>query len=102
MDPSTHLAGDWHRAGAVSALVEDIRAALRASADPSRAPGQQAYMKSAMPFLGVTVPVVRRIARTPVKGPARSSRLCSGMPRKRCGMTHGTGRSATRRRRCWP
>jgi len=68
MDPSTHLAGDWHRAGAVSALVEDIRAALRASADPSRAPGQQAYMRSAMPFLGVTVPVVRRIARTAVNG----------------------------------
>ena len=35
---------------------------LRAHADPARAPGQQAYMKSAMPFLGVSVPEARRIA----------------------------------------
>lgn len=34
-------------------LVEDVRAALRAVADPSKAPGMQAYMKSEMPFLGV-------------------------------------------------
>ena len=40
-----------------------VRAELRAAADPARAPGQQAYMKSTMPFLGVTVPEVRRIAR---------------------------------------
>ena len=52
----------------MSAIVEDIRTALRSSADPSRAPGQQAYMKSAMPFLGVSVPVVRRIARASAKG----------------------------------
>lgn len=45
---------------AESALVGDIRAALREAADPSRAAGQQAYMKSAMPFLGVRVPEVRR------------------------------------------
>lgn len=44
-------------------LAARIRADLRAAADPSRAPGQQAYMKSAMPFLGVRVPNVRRIAR---------------------------------------
>ena len=36
--------------------------ALRAAADPLRAPQQQAYMKSEMPFLGVTVPQCRRIA----------------------------------------
>ena len=55
---------EGHHTGDVSALGEEIRAALRASADPSRAPGQQAYMKSAMPFLGVSVPVVRRTVRT--------------------------------------
>lgn len=44
-------------------LVENVRAALREAADPTRAPGQQAYMKSAMPFLGVRVPDARRIAR---------------------------------------
>ena len=44
-------------------IVEVIRAALREGADPERAPGQQAYMKSEMPFLGVTLPEVRRIVR---------------------------------------
>jgi len=45
-------------------IVGVIRAGLRAAADPARAPGQQAYMKSEMPFLGVAVPEVRRIVRT--------------------------------------
>ena len=44
------------------ALAADIRDALRAAADPALAPGQQAYMKSAMPFLGVRVPEARRHA----------------------------------------
>jgi 3-methyladenine DNA glycosylase AlkD len=44
-------------------LVDDIRAALRSRADPARAAGQQAYMKSAMPFLGVRVPDARQVAR---------------------------------------
>ena len=39
-----------------------IGAALRGAADPDRAPHQQAYMKSEMPFLGVAVPHCRRIA----------------------------------------
>ncbi|UJP08836.1 DNA alkylation repair protein [Microbacterium sp. KUDC0406] len=42
------------------ALVDEVRAVLRDAADPALAPGQQAYMKSAMPFLGVRVPEVRR------------------------------------------
>lgn len=45
-------------------LVEDIRRELRSIADPLLAPGQQQYMKSAMPYLGVRVPTARRIART--------------------------------------
>ena len=45
------------------ALLEELRAA----ADPARAQGQQAYMKSAMPFFGVTVPEVRRIASSLVR-----------------------------------
>lgn len=44
-------------------LLTAIRDALRAHADPGLAPGQQAYMKSAMPFLGVRVPQVRRLVR---------------------------------------
>ncbi|PWN04628.1 DNA alkylation repair protein [Nocardioides silvaticus] len=47
-------------------LTVAVRSALRAAADPSRAPGQQAYMKSAMPFLGVRVPEVRRTTRSVV------------------------------------
>ncbi|HEU5266629.1 MAG TPA: DNA alkylation repair protein [Jatrophihabitans sp.] len=44
-------------------LVEAIRADLRAAADPGRAPQMQAYMKSAMPCLGVRVPDVRTLVR---------------------------------------
>ena len=39
-----------------------VIAALRAAADPERAPQQQAYMKSDMPYFGVGVPQCRRIA----------------------------------------
>ena len=52
----------------MSDLVRDIRESLRAAADPPRAAGQQAYMKSVMPFLGVGVPQTRRIARLAAKG----------------------------------
>lgn len=44
-------------------IVDAIRIELRAVADATRAAGQQAYMKSTMPFLGVRVPEARRIAR---------------------------------------
>ena len=39
-----------------------VIAALREAADPARAPQQQAYMKSEMPYFGVGVPQCRRIA----------------------------------------
>jgi 3-methyladenine DNA glycosylase AlkD len=44
-------------------LVQSIRSALREEADPTLAPAQQAYMKSALPFLGVRVPRVRAVTR---------------------------------------
>ena len=44
-------------------LIDAIRSRLRAAADPGRAAGAQAYMKSQMPFLGVRVPEVRRIVK---------------------------------------
>lgn len=44
-------------------LISAIRSALRAAADPARAAGAQAYLKSAMPSLGVRVPEVRRIVK---------------------------------------
>lgn len=36
---------------------------LRAVADPARAPGMQAYMKSAMPYLGVPAQPLRKVCR---------------------------------------
>src|SRR5438045_371119 len=42
-------------------LVATIQSALRAVADPVRAPQMQAYMKSSMPYLGVPVPATRRL-----------------------------------------
>jgi 3-methyladenine DNA glycosylase AlkD len=57
--------GSGPYAAAVDAdLIARIRADLRAAADPARAPRMQAYMKSAMPYLGVPVPDVRRLTRT--------------------------------------
>ena len=58
-------------------LARDIRSALRAAADPALAPGQQAYMKSDMPFLGVRVPEARRIARTLAKAETDAAQLRS-------------------------
>ncbi len=34
-------------------LIKTLRSALKRAADPSKAPGMQAYMKSQMPYLGV-------------------------------------------------
>lgn len=45
------------------ALVRGLRRAFAASADPERAAAQQAYMKSAMPYRGITTPHLRRICR---------------------------------------
>ena len=43
-------------------IRDSVVAALREAADPVRAPQQQAYMKSDMPYFGVGVPQCRRIA----------------------------------------
>jgi len=51
----------------MSLMTDEIRAALVAEADPERAPAQQAYMKSAMPFLGVSMPRVRALTRAIAK-----------------------------------
>lgn len=44
-------------------LVRAMRSALAAAADPERAPGMQAYMKSAMPYRGISAPDMRAIAK---------------------------------------
>ncbi len=45
------------------ALVEALRAGIAEAADPERAPRMQAYMKSEMPFRGVSAVPLRRIYR---------------------------------------
>ena len=50
-------------ADADAELVVAVRAALQPAAQPERAPQMQRYMKSAMPYLGVPVPIVRRLTR---------------------------------------
>ena len=51
-------------------LVDALRAALRSGADAERAVGQQRYMKSAMPFLGLTSPGRRALVRPVLADPA--------------------------------
>jgi 3-methyladenine DNA glycosylase AlkD len=48
-------------------LIEAVRAALRGAAQPELARPMQAYMKSATPFLGVRVPVMRTLTRAQAK-----------------------------------
>lgn len=50
-------------AGAVADLVAAVRASLAEQADPQRAVGQQRYMKSTMPYLGLSSPTLRRTLR---------------------------------------
>jgi 3-methyladenine DNA glycosylase AlkD len=44
-------------------IVSDVRAALTSAADPDKAIGMQAYMKSALPFRGVQKPERARVLR---------------------------------------
>jgi 3-methyladenine DNA glycosylase AlkD len=55
-------------AAADRALVDAVRAALREHADPARAPAMRVYMKSEMPYLGVTTPVLTRALRPVLAG----------------------------------
>jgi 3-methyladenine DNA glycosylase AlkD len=50
-------------ANADRALIAAVRRELRASADPTKAPAMQAYMKSAMPYYGVNSPTQNEIWR---------------------------------------
>jgi 3-methyladenine DNA glycosylase AlkD len=45
------------------ALAQVVRDALEAAGDPQRAVQQQAYMKSEMPYRGVTAPALKRLLR---------------------------------------
>lgn len=49
------------------ALVEDLRALMEEWADPDRAEAQRAYMKSSLPFRGISAPDLRTLLRDPLK-----------------------------------
>ena len=53
-----------------SELLEAMRTALRSGANPERAIGQQRYMKSEMPFLGLTSPQRRALLAPLLADPA--------------------------------
>ncbi len=53
-----------------SALVVAVRAALAPVGDPVRAAGQQAYMKSSMPYRGLTSPELRALLRPLLADPS--------------------------------
>jgi len=44
-------------------LVRTVRRALAEAADPTKAAAMQAYMKSAMPYRGVSAPILKRLCR---------------------------------------
>jgi 3-methyladenine DNA glycosylase AlkD len=49
------------------ALVQDLRAVMEDLADPERAEAQRAYMKSPLPFYGISSPDLRAALRDPLK-----------------------------------
>src|SRR5680860_1679906 len=51
-------------------LVDAVCRELEAAGDPDRAKGQQAYMKSAMPFRGITSPHLKATLRPLLADPA--------------------------------
>lgn len=65
---SSRVARDTILSVNTSDIADAIRTELLPLADPDRAPGQQAYMKSALPFLGIPVPQVRKVAKSHIRG----------------------------------
>ena len=51
-------------------VIDAIRAALLPHADPARAAGQQRYMKSTLPYLGLTSPTLKAALRPVLGDPA--------------------------------
>lgn len=60
--------------GGADALADDLRAAIRAAGDPERAAAQQAYMKSAMPYRGLSSPELKVLLRPHLTGYAPADR----------------------------
>jgi 3-methyladenine DNA glycosylase AlkD len=61
-------------AGVHAELVVALRAALESGADPERAVGQQRYMKSDLPYLGLTGPTFRAAVGPVLRDPSLAVR----------------------------
>lgn len=65
------------------ALIETLRASFAAHANPALAGPMQAYMKSALPFLGIAAPLRRRLTAAAVKAhPAPNTSALVGCMRE--------------------
>src|SRR5271155_2652726 len=62
-DSGANCPGGCEALDMTSDLLEALRLRLAQEADPDKAPRMQAYMKSTMPYHGVTAPRVREICR---------------------------------------
>ena len=51
-------------------VIAAVQAALLPHADPERGAGQQRYMKSQLPYLGLPTPVLRKVLRSLLASPA--------------------------------
>ena len=61
-------------------LTQRIRRDLAAAADPVKAPQMQAYMKSAMPYRGVSAPALKQLCRNTFKAyPLDTAAVWSGV-----------------------
>ncbi len=56
-------------------LIDRLRNEMRSAADSVRASAQQAYMKSALPYFGITAPGLRTLLRPVLKTYAPSTRV---------------------------
>ena len=66
--------------------VGAVRAALAAAGDPARAAQQQAYMKSDLPYVGLTAPELKALLRpAPGRAPLRRPRRVGGRRAASCG-----------------
>ena len=83
-----------YAAARAGTIVEALRDGLAARADPAAAPAMQAYMKSAMPFLGVAKPARGRLLRAALA----AVRAAAGSGRRRAAVGRRAGpRGALRR-----
>ena len=68
--PGARAPAENHAASARRELVDTVCGALTKAGDPERAAGQQRYMKSALPFHGLTTPQLRETLRPILDNPA--------------------------------